>query len=232
MTCKICDWLQSWLGARVEIDCNRIWDNIHDWESAHSNDGELWAPEADRNRELFDQASAIQDSDPESAFHMYMRAAVAGSPWAMRTVAWHYHWGSFVSVDHALAQDYYHRAICAGSWMATLPYARLLADEGRFEDAETVLQDGIGSDFVPAYFWLARLRLKRSRSRRTCREIRPLLEYSSDRGHPGAKRLLAALTLLGKYGFRQIPTGFRTMRMCMEKDEVEGQAGAGTSAPS
>lgn len=142
MTCKICDWLQSWLGARVEIDCNRIWDNIHDWESAHSNDGELWAPEADRNRELFDQASAIQDSDPESAFHMYMRAAVAGSPWAMRTVAWHYHWGSFVSVDHALAQDYYHRAICAGSWMATLPYARLLADEGRFEDAETVLKTG------------------------------------------------------------------------------------------
>jgi hypothetical protein len=102
-------------------------------------------------------------------------------------------------------------------------------EDGDFDACEEVLQDGIASDFIPAYFWLARLRFLRSGDRKTCREIRPLLEYARDRGHPGATHLLAALMLLGRFGLRQVPGGFRMVQECMKELEAEDQAEAGAA---
>ena len=130
----------------------------------------------------------------------------------MQQVGWHYRTGAGVAADFERAQDYYRRAICAGSWTATISYARLLAEQGHFETCEQLLEDGVRSDFVPAYFWLARFRHRQSKSRKTCREIRPLLEYASEKGHPAARGFLAALMLLGKYRLRESPVSFRLVR--------------------
>ena len=187
-----------------------------------------WDPSTgdENSQELIEQAQASWSTDPNAAFKMCLQAAEAGSSWALQMVAWQYRWGS-VAADHELAQEYYRRAICAGSWSATISYARLLDDEGHFDACEEVLQDGIASGFIPAYFWLARLRFLRSRDRATCREIRPLLEHARDRGHPGAKHLLAVMMLLGKFGLRQVPAGFRMSWECTRELEVEDRAEAG-----
>jgi len=77
----------------------------------------------------------------------------------MEKVGYQYAWGNFVPHDWERAQDYFRRAIEAGSWMATLKYARLMADRGHFDVCEAVLQDGVNADFLPACYWLAMVSL-------------------------------------------------------------------------
>lgn len=196
MTCKFCD---------------RFWERFSEfseaWERGHSNESELWSEESDQSRELIEQASAMGRGNASAAFQLYLKAAEAGSVWSMQMVGWHYWTGTGVAADLGKAQEYYHRAICAGSWMATLYYARLLAEHGHHDDAETVLENGVASDFVPAYFWLAWFRYERSKTREVCREVRPMLEYAAMKGHPAAKRMLAQWMLLGKFGVRDVMRG-------------------------
>ncbi|MDQ4086411.1 MAG: hypothetical protein M3177_00115 [Pseudomonadota bacterium] len=189
----------------------RLWSYSDAWERAHSNDAELWQEETARNRELNEQAYAVEDTDPAAAFRLYLEAAEAGSPWGMEMVGRHYDWGIGVEADFQKAAEYYHRALSAGSWMATIGYARLLEEHGYQDDCERVLEDGVASDFVPAYFCLAWIRYQRCKSRAACREIRPLLEYAASKGHPAAKVTLTRLMARGKFGLRAIPTAFRLL---------------------
>lgn len=218
-TCRICAKLRRWFGIEPELSCEALWrshrEQSDDWERAHSNHDELWWRDSDRNRALIEEAAERQDADPQAAFRMLVEAAEAGSPQAMESVGWHYHSGTVVAADFDRAADYYHRAIGAGSWMATIAYARLLEEHGHFDDCETVLRDGVQLDFVPAYFWLARLRYERSTTRATCREIRPLLDYAAKQGHPGAKLTLARLMVKGRFGILAIPRGLRLLRETM-----------------
>lgn len=209
MACRLCTWLCD----RFCADFNAsIWDRSDAWEREHSNEYDLWSAETDRNRELIERAGALHDADPEAAFRIDLEAAQAGSIWAMELVGWHYDTGAVVQADFGQAQEYYCRALRAGSWMATIKYARLLAAHSHFDSCERVLKDGVEADFVPAYFWLAWFRYKQSRTRKTCREIKPLLEYAAEKGHPGATLVLARLMARGKFGFRAIPEGFRLFR--------------------
>ena len=210
-TCRICASVRRWLGIDPELSCEVLrqshFDQSNEWERSNSNQDELWWRDSDRNRALYEEAYACRDADPEAAFRMYLEAAESGSPTAMESVAWHYYTGTIVAADFDRAVDYYRRAIGAGSWMATIGYAHLLADHGHFDSCEAVLRDGVSSDFVPAYFWLAWLRYERSPTRATCREIRPLLEYAAEKGHPGAKQTLGRLLVKGKFGILSIPRG-------------------------
>lgn len=208
LTCKLCDWL---------------WKKSDAWEVEHSNDIELWWEESDQSRELTEQAYAILKTDPAAACRLFLEAAESGSTLSMKMIGWHYHTGTYVEADFAKAQEYYYRAICAGSWMATLNYAKLLADHGYHDHCEKVLEDGVASDFVPAYFWLAWFRYKRSKSREVCQEIRPMLEYAARKGHPGAKLILGRLMLFGKFGIRGIPEGFKfALRSALESAREDG----------
>lgn len=217
--CKFCARLRRWLGVETEFSCDALWQSHWDrcdaWEWANSNRDELWWSDSDRNRMLTEEAYVLRESDPEAAFGMLLEAAEAGSAWAMESLARHYHTGTVVAADYDQAADYYHRAICAGSWMATIAYARLLAEHGDIDESEAVLEDGVRQDFVPAYFWLARLRYDRSPTRATCREIRPLLDYAAKRGHPDAQETLGRLMMKGKYGILAIPRGIRLLRETM-----------------
>jgi hypothetical protein len=197
LTCKFCDPFWDWL-----------WKKSGAWEREHSNESELWSKETQQSRELIEQASAIEDTRP-AAFRLYLEAAEGGSAWAMERVGWQYQTGTAVTANADKALEFYHRAICAGSWMATIHYAQLLEKLGHHDHCDQVLKDGVASDFVPAYFWLARFRYKRSKRRRVCRGVRPFLEYAAIRGHPRARVTLAQWMLWGRLGLREIPRGLK-----------------------
>jgi hypothetical protein len=231
--CRICARLRGWLGIEPELTCEALWeshwDQIHSWERTNSNYDELWWQDSERNRGLLDGAHALENSDPEAGIRMLVEAAEAGSAVAMESVAWHFHTGTVVAADFAVAADYYCRAICAGSWAATIGYARLLFWHGHFDDCESLLRDGVRLEFVPAYFWLAQFRYERSPTRATCHQIRPLLDYAVERGHPGAKLTLAKMMLKGRFGIFSIPRGFILLRDTMpplasppDRRKVEG----------
>jgi hypothetical protein len=93
--------------------------------------------------------------------------------------------------------------------MATIYYARILAELGYFDDCESTLENGVASNFTPSFFWLAWFRYQRSRTGETRREVRSLLEYAAGKGHPEAKLLLARWLVLGKLGLGEIPRGVR-----------------------
>jgi TPR repeat protein len=209
LTCKLCEWLCKWFCPEAEQSNASFWEESRVWEKSHSNESELWAATSDSNRELVDQAIALWDSDRQAAFEIYLEAAEAGCIWAMEIVGWHYDTGTVVTADFGQAQEYYYRALCAGSWMATIKYARLLAAHGHYDYCERVLEDGVRSDFIPAFFWLAWFRYKQSKRRKTCPAIRPMLEYAAEQGHPGAHWLLMRLRLQGKLGLREILSALR-----------------------
>lgn len=221
MPCKLCDRWHA-----------RLWEESDAWERAHSNESELWSEEPAENRALVDQAEAVKKTVPAAAFRLYLEAAEAGSAWAMEMVAFHYETGNVVAADLDKARDYYCRAIGAGSWMATIAYARFLAEQGDHDDCRRLLEDGVASDFVPAFFWLAWLRHKQCKARKMCREVRPLLEYAAGRGHPGAQVTLARWRVWGRFGLREIPAGIRsTLRMAFRaareaEEDVDDQDAA------
>jgi TPR repeat protein len=193
--CKFCK--QFW---------QRLWRHSDAWERAHSNDSEMWSKESDRARETLNAAAAMSETDP-ATLQLYLEAAEAGSVIGMGRVAWQYWTGTGTAPNLAKAQEYYRRAIEGGSWTAIVHYARLLDELGHHDTCDHVLEDGVAVGFVPAYFWLAWLRYKRSRTREACREVRPLLEYAARAGHPGARRKLSQWMLLGKLGPREILRG-------------------------
>ena len=148
-------------------------------------------------------------SDPAASLKLYRKAADAGSVWAMEMVGWFYDVGRGVSADFGQAQEYYYRALCAGSWMATIKYARLLEKHGYDDYWPNVLEDGVRADFIPAYYWLAWFRYKHAKNAEERRAVRPLLDHAAAAGHPGAEVLLIRSLLLGRFGIRGIPEGMR-----------------------
>lgn len=190
--------------------CEKFWAVHHarsdEWERDASNESALFSEESDEARDLIKRA---QDSDPSLALQFYLRAADIGSIWSLEMIGWHYWTGTGVAADLYKALEYYHRAIGRGSWMATIYYARLLAELGHYDECEQTLAEGIASDFIPSYYWSAWYRYERSPTSKVCRDVRPLLEFAAEMGHPGAKITLSRWMMLGKLGFRDIPQGFR-----------------------
>lgn len=220
MRCKLC-----------ELWWARLWERSDRWEQAHPYVTGSWAEETDPNRALIDRAYDMWGSDPDAALRSFMEAAEAGSPWALHVVACEYDAGGVAGADPAIAEDYYRRAIEAGSWLATINYARLLDGQGRHGECDEVLQGGVASDFDPAFFWLARLRYQRRPTRKVCREVRPLLEHAAGKGHPMAAATLFKWMSLGRLRLREIPAGIATgLRWAARFEREDGEL-AGTPAP-
>lgn len=217
--CRLCD--RWW---------TRQWEKSYDWERVWSNESELWEAEPAANRDLIERAGAIRDSEPEAAFKLYVEGAEAGCAHALETVGWHYSGGHVVEADWDRAVDHYRRAIGAGSWMATIEYARLLAERGFRDEWESVLEDGVRLDFVPASFWLAHLRYRQDESNRTAKAVRPLLDYAAGEGHPLAQITLMRWMTLGRLGLRAIPSGIGLgFRLARAEAKEEGRRPAASA---
>ena len=179
------------------------------WERAYASSGK-WQPEDMPDaRALIDQAEALRESAPARAVDLYREAAAQGSAFALEALAWHYHTGTGVAADLEAAQEYQRSAIVAGSWPATISYARLLNAQDFAEQRDAVLEDGVTAGFVPAHYWLARFRYDESSSAAVLRRVKPLAEHAAAMGHPEAQALLATLKVRGHYGLWRIPSGLR-----------------------
>ena len=194
--------------GELDYQCSRhLWAEIDAWDNAAGNDDELWSVESDENWDLI-QRAAQMDYGEAGAFDLHLRGAKAGSVWCQRVVGWHYWTGNGVAADQDSALQYYRSASSGGSWIATLEYARLLYEMGRYGDCVSVLSDGVNSGFVPSYFWFAWFSDKLHGTRAVREEVRPLVERAAKEGHPGAEFLLAHWMITGKLGLRDIPRGF------------------------
>lgn len=198
---------KAWLREISDQIYKDLWAETDAWESAASNDNALWSEENVENLELIQRAAQI-DYGESAAFDLHLEGANAGSVWCQQMVGWHYWTGIGVAADQNLALKYYHSAICGGSWIATLRYARVLYEVGQYDDCERFLNDGVSCGFVPSYYWLAWFRHKRHGTRAVREEVRPLIEHAAKEGHPAAKDLLAHWMRFGKLRLRDIPRGW------------------------
>jgi TPR repeat protein len=203
--CIICEWLLNLTSKGTVYENGALWDWTYSWERAHSNAGSLWAKEADPD--AVKRAYALLESDPVAGFQMCLDLAERGSTWSMIEVARAYRYGKGTARDLGLADEWYRRAIGAGSWIAARSYAQFLGDQGNFVACEEVLKDGVEKGWTPAFFWLAWYRRHPLRKQKNWREIRSLLEYAAEKGHPAAQFYLAILMSFGRFGFREIRRG-------------------------
>ena len=176
-----------------------------DWDYVQA-DLQSWEAEPDKER--LSEALSLSSTEPEHAFSLLYRLAKEGSPIAMNALGENYCWGVVVPVDRIEAERWFERAFDRGSLRGMLNYGKALVRRGEFSWAETVFSVGAAQDWGPALYWLASVEYRRSEGRSLAR-IRPLLERAVELGSPAAKMLLGNLMMLGRYGLRQVPRGWR-----------------------
>ncbi len=210
MTCRLCAWLCERF-CPPEINNRALWRANFDWEQDYAAD---WDPyeEDDELRGRWADADGLLDDNPAAALALHRELAEGGSVYSMLTCAWLHRVGRGTAMDEAMAEDFYRRALCLGSWKATIEYAELLFERGAHDKWPSTLGDGVDKGSIPSFFWLAWYRYKLSPSRKTAREVRHLLETAAQAGHPGAKLTLMRWTSSGKFGLGKIPQGFRMYR--------------------
>jgi TPR repeat protein len=203
----------------------------HDWEEVFARG---WEPgesdEALRGR--WAEARRLADGDPARALAIHVELAEAGSPFSMLMAGAYYERGRGTARDAAVAEDFYRRALCAGSWKATVRYARLLFERGAHDAWPSTLGDGVANGFIPSFFWLAWYSYKRSPSARTAREVRHLLETAADAGHPDAGLVLARWAASGKFGWREIRDGHRKLLLAVRSANERASGMAFAAGPA
>jgi hypothetical protein len=215
--CRLCNWLSQRLCvgcADHRASLQKVWTR---WDRDCSNEWELWEANSVMHESRLDIARGRLASDPAAALAIYTDVANSGSVWAMEQVGRFHAIGVGTEPDFAAAQEWYLRAIGAGSWYATIRHARLLHKHGHAEHCRQVLQGGVEADFVPAQYWLARLTYSADPSRQTARRVAPLLDQAVQAGHPGARYLQIHLMLRGKLGLANVWRGMRgALSYCRE----------------
>lgn len=199
-------------GMRSEVKArnSQFWKMVDRVDRVNwSNDWELWNALPEAARAAFDEGLEIYSDDKPAALAHFEASAALGNPVAMVWVGKLYASGTGTAPDLDRAVAFYRDAIDAGSWNATLCYAREMDMQDHHHVAIETLEDGIEADHIPSFFWLAWLRYKRNRTRKTARAVLPLIEYAMQHDHPGATWLMGKLMMTGKLGLWRIPAGFR-----------------------
>lgn len=210
MPCRLCSWLCERVCSEG-LSKGSFWDKSQQWEATYSHDWEPW-DENDERRARANDAVRLFKSEPEDGMAQLVELADEGSVFAMRWVATIYRGGHGIERNLVLAEDFFGRAISAGSWISTLSYSNLLYDRGAHDEWLATLADGVDKGFIPAFFWKAWNSYRRKPSRKIAEKVLPLLQRAAEAGHPGAKVLIAKWTARGRFGYRNIPEGFRMLR--------------------
>jgi hypothetical protein len=208
--CKLCNWFRNKVFANDLTSCNEIneyiTNNSRSWERYWSTDKEQWDQEPDYDRLL--HAYDIREKDEKSSIPIFTELAEKGSIDSMKMLGYVYQAGVHVDTDFETSYGWYQRAINAGSWMATLDLAGVLFANEQYDECEALLKNGIESDYIPSYFWLAWYRVKRLDSQYTYKSVKPLLDRAFNEGYPVAIEQVARWMIRGKFGILKIPTGF------------------------
>jgi hypothetical protein len=201
----------KWLCARIITGCAESHAELNNrtnlWDFNQADDTVLL--ERDTEQDRIKEAFLVQEADPEAGFLRLLELAEHGSVWSMNRVADSYHRRIGSARDPIKAEDWFRRAFEGGSEYAQLRYGKILGQRGDFDKCEEVFAVGVAKDWAPALYWSARYRLRRSDTRETLRQIRPLLERASAKGSVPAHQLLVSATLWGGFGLREIPHGLR-----------------------
>lgn len=210
MTCRLCAWLCERF-CPPELDSDAFWSATNDWEASYSQDWEPWEDNEDLRN---DTKSAVRlvKTDPSLALQKLSELADEGSALAMQWAGYLYSGHRGIDQDLALAEDFFRRALCAGSWTSTISYANLLYRRGAHDLWRSTLSDGMEKGFVPAYFWHGWNTYRLHPSSRTAKAARASMLKAADAGHPGAKAMLARWTARGRFGLRRIPEGIKMLR--------------------
>ncbi|MCR2833919.1 hypothetical protein [Parerythrobacter lacustris] len=194
---------------------NAFWNSIYKWEEDFSREWEPW-DESEELRNRASEAGRLVKTDPALALQKFSELADEGSAFAMRW-AGTLHLGNYgVEENLELAEDFFRRGLCAGSWISTISYASLLFKRGAHDLWPSTLADGIENEYIPAFFWHGWNSYRLHPSKRTAVEGRESMLRAADAGHPGAKAMLARWTARGRFGLRKIPEGIRMLRAAFD----------------
>lgn len=208
MSCRLCVWL-----------CDRfcppglsVWSAASQWEETYSHD---WEPEDEdaKRRSRAAEAAKLFELDPQAALALFIELADEGSTFAMRWVGSLYRGGLGIPANLEIAEEYFRRGLCAGSWISTVGYANLLYRRGAHDEWPKTLADGVDTGFIPSFFWQAWNTYRLNPSSKVAEEVLPLMLKAAEAGHPGAKVMLARWTARGRFGLRKIPEGIRMLKM-------------------
>ena len=175
------------------------------WEYAQANTPALW--DAEENPQALRGAMDMRRTDPAAALVFLRDSAEAGSAIAMNQVGEIYFWGDGVEVDQNEGETWFNRAYLAGSQRALLTYGKLLVRRGDLAKAEQVFKAGADAGWLPAIYWLAKIRLDISQDATAREHARFLLERAAAMGHPTARWRLGKDMTWGRFGLHRIPRG-------------------------
>ena len=229
MTCRLCSWLCDRF-CPPSVRDRALGAATGQWEDDFALG---WEPaEEAAARERHSEARELTKDDPAAALALHLELADGGSAFSMLKAGWHYLNGHGTERDPAAAEEFYRRALCAGSWRATIRYASLLFQRGAHDAWPGTLGDGVDKGFIPSFFWLGWYSYKRSPSARTAREVRHLLETAAAAGHPEARLTLARWTAQGKFGWGEIPAGFRMILAFVRSRAVDDHDATEAARPA
>ncbi|MEO0441246.1 MAG: hypothetical protein AAF067_10250 [Pseudomonadota bacterium] len=215
MPCKICNWLCDRF-CPPELSSQSFWETTYRWEDEFARDWEPWEDD-DILRTQVSEAVELLKTNASQALELLIALADKGSVPAMRWVGYLYDGYPGIGENQEMAGEYYHRALCAGSWSSTISYANFLYRRGEHKYWPNVLEDGMAQGFVPAFFWYSWNKYRLRPSNRVAHEVRPLMLIAVEAGHPGAELVLARWAARGRFGLRKIPEGFRLIPSIVAK---------------
>lgn len=205
-----------------------LWDEVDRFDRACSNDWDLWRALPEETQRLYREGARLFREDRAAGLALLEQAAARGDPIAMVQAAkchWH---GTGTAPDRERAERFFIEARNVGSWSATIELAALACRRRDMETCFAILKEGVRADYTGAMFWLASYRYRERPGGRTAREILPILETALERGHPGARWLMARLLMRGRLGVSRLGEGWR---MCMALWPELERTAAGRAEP-
>jgi len=143
----------------------------------------------------------INSADQAAAFAAAMRLAKNGNTEVYLTLGWFFEAGHGCKKDYLQAENYYRKSFDAGVESSNYYLGRLLANNGRFNEAQKYLDSSLAKHNPSAAYWLAVSLYDQSKEKNDLDQYFKFLRIAADSGHLFAQRDLAKAYISGRFGF-------------------------------